>query len=104
MHKSELHGNQNSNWLTMEARGVVAVLLVMLCMCDLPIQARTRSTGFPLTSEGMATAADDDDKPRLQHPDVSNLLKHPSCADFLLNGVFHLAFFSIRVSKSTRDF
>lgn len=95
-------------WLTMEARGVVAVLLVMLCMCDLPIQARTRSTGFPLPSdEGMTTAADDDDdNPRLRHPpDVSNLLKYPSCADFLLNGVFHLAFFSICVSKSyTRDF
>lgn len=78
----------------MEARRVIAVLLVMLCMCDLPIQARTRSTGFPLTSEGMTTAVDDD-KPRLRHPDVFNLLKYPSCADFLLNGVFQLAFPSV---------
>ena len=77
----------------MEARRVIAVVLVMLCMCDLPIQARTRSTGFPLTSEGMTPAVDD--KPRLRHPDVSNLLKYPSCADFLLNGVFQLAFPSL---------
>lgn len=67
---------------------VVMVVMVVLCMCDLLIQARTRGAGFPLASEGVTTAVDDD-KLRLRHPDVSdNLLKHPSCADFLLNGVF----------------